>query len=301
MKKSISALFFCCTFMSLVVTAENVFFIRLNIDENCIELGEFNNVLQKEVKEILPANEEFDLSVKRFEKYLENKISPDEPASILFFLHAMWGSNNWFVKSQVIDFSESYIHDPENPIDYVFYILWDTKAITYEANKNNSLQSSALLNRLFSILYAINPDDNYNYNLMCHCMGNKIFFDLLESEHYEKRLFDHVILAAPDINKDKLTGEQLLKNLEVISGKCHILYNKNDGLLMLSSIRNFYKPLGLHPDISIAEKHSNIEFINCSFLTDNNRFPSSVTGHLYYSTSIATKRKIKSILSSQVY
>lgn len=278
--------------------AEHVFFIRLNIDKEKIEFGEFSKTERKNVTAGFKLNDSFEKSLEVMQDFFNVNAPAAQSPEILFFIHAMWGSNNQFVRAQVLDFKGSYIDADDSPVQTVFYILWDTRPPTYYGNKKNALATSALLDKLIMLLDAMNVNDQYHYDLMCHSMGNKVIFEMLDDTKIDHEVFDHIVFAAPDVDEEILNKPAVLHNLEIIAGNSFILYNKYDNLLLLSKIRNGYDPLGLRPDQRISITHPEIQFIDCSFLTDNNKFPSNITGHLYYSTSITTKRKIKELLNS---
>ncbi len=298
-RKSLTTIIICIACLPGRLNAmENVYFIRLNIDDERIELGSFSPVLSKDVETWVDINATIQEALPIFETFFKSHVPASEQSSILFFIHAMWGSNNMFVRSQVLDFHASYIQSEDSPVESVFYILWDTRPPTYGGNKRNALSSAELLNKLFSLIGEVNNQNQYRYNLMCHSMGNKVFFELMENIKVEEKLFHKVLFAAADVDENLLKNEFVMNNLREIADTCYVLFNYYDGLLFLSKVRNFYSPLGFRPDQSSTNSYPNIQFIDCSFLTDNNKFPSSVTGHLYYSTSIATKRKIKEVLGS---
>ena len=292
----LSIITFC--FSLNLKAAEHVYFIRLNIDNERIELGEFSKTINKKVTTGFKLDDSFDTSLNILQTFFQSNTPASESPDILFFLHAMWGSNNQFVRSQVLDFKGSYIDAADSPIQTVFYVLWDTRPPTYYGNKKNAQASSALLNRLIELLDTMNTAHQYHYNMMCHSMGNKVFFEMLENTAIDHEIFDHIVFAAADVSDDELYNVHVVQNLENIAGNSFVLYNKYDNILILSKVRNGYTPLGLWPDQSISADHPEIQFIDCSFLTDNNKFPSNITGHLYYSTSITTKRKIKELLNS---
>lgn len=216
---------FCVLFASTAMAvspSENIFFIRLNIDDNTIEPGVFNILLVKEVSDIIPLTESNDVSVLKMKNYLNGKITPGSDLKGLFFLHAMWGSNNWFVRSQVLDFSLSYTERTEAGVEAVFYILWDTKAVTYSGNVENARRSSLLLQRLFELLYAVHEESNNHFDLLCHSMGNKVFFELMQNGSYKEPLFDHLLFAAADVNSDLLQDNITRANITAIASDCNI-------------------------------------------------------------------------------
>ncbi len=294
--------YFLLTFLFALISrfaiaSDHVYFIRLNIDNERIELGEFSKTVRKHVTSSFKLSDSFEKSSEILQSFFQAHAPASESPDILFFIHAMWGSNNQFVRSQVLDFKASYIEAADSPVQTVFYVLWDTRPATYYGNQKNAEASSALLHKLVELLTAMNTEQEYHFNMMCHSMGNKVFFEMLDNSVFDKQVFDHIFFAAPDVDEEVLYKPDVLQNLEIISGNTFILYNKHDNLLLLSEVRNGYKPLGLQPDLNFSNEHPEIQFVNCSFLTDNNKFPSNMTGHLYYSTSIATKRKIKELLS----
>ncbi|MEZ5014467.1 MAG: alpha/beta hydrolase [Chitinophagales bacterium] len=231
----------------LLYGSKNVYFIRLNIDENKIELGKFETFPLKQVELSIPIGENADSAL--FISYMENA-RLRSPGSSLFFLHCMWGANNGFVRYQFPLFENDFLGDSSLQIGTIFYILWDTKPVGYFDNAENAAASGILLNKVFHWMEAIPIAERERNILYCHSMGNKVFFTALHGPEVKGPVFGRMILAAADIDEQEFYSSLQDGKLFQYCSRVVLLTNTYDYALRLSRAANAYYPLGLGPQMT---------------------------------------------------
>ncbi len=132
-------------------------------------------------------------------------------------------------------------------------VLWPSAGMQIGYFRDRAL-SKAAGKALQSI---VEPTEGFDKSILCHSMGNRVLRNFANAEYKHK--FDNIFMAAPDVHaklfsQSYITGgnEEWRKDGIRIKdmlqpdrgGKIHILYNKNDSDLLLSTFVNMRPRLG---------------------------------------------------------
>ena len=269
---------------------DHLYFIHVHAFSAEISFGEYSFLPGLHADHINMQTEE---GKTAFEKFLRQSCSNNPDSVTLFFTHAMWGSEKLFAADQMRNFFLHYVNDPDCKIKTVFYIFWDTGSLFYSANQDLAKECASSLHTLFTLAAEVKEKGNYHFDLMCHSMSNLMFFSSLQADETPVNLFDHIVLAAPDVSNTILDDSKTAEHLFTLSPDITVLYSNYDRALIASFFINQDTPLGLIPPTS--EKH--LRYIDCTHMHDIDAISGLFTGHLYYCASPTVREKIKEIFN----
>mmetsp|Transcript_19485 Transcript_19485/g.24535 ORF Transcript_19485/g.24535 Transcript_19485/m.24535 type:complete len:318 (-) Transcript_19485:173-1126(-) len=130
-------------------------------------------------------------------------------------------------------------------------VLWPSAGMMVGYFRDRALSKAA--GKAFQSIAA--PTEGFSKSILCHSMGNRVLRNFANSEHK----FENIFMVAPDVDgkmfnqsyieggkqewrKDGMRIKDMLAPNK--GGKIHILYNKNDSDLLLSTIINMKSRLG---------------------------------------------------------
>ena len=204
---------------------------------------------------------------------------------VLVFIHGMWGNRKLTLNDNVPELETNY--GAAN--DFIIHIIWESQPLNERKCRNNALNSTAFIT---PILRGVLNLENTSSNLMCHSMGNYLFFELIDSLQDRPQPFEKIFLMAADVSLPVFNKK--LDILERVGKTTEVYYNRKDLILFLSGIVNGEKRLGkkgtkIHRDF--------IEITDCS-KQKNYGFIGWLTQHSYFKRCHVIRESLKKQINS---
>jgi esterase/lipase superfamily enzyme len=134
----------------------------------------------------------------------------------------------------------------------VFLFSWPSDGsmapfLAYANDRRDAAASGAALARgmlkVYDYLLALNPEElcKQRLHLMCHSMGNYVLRHAVQefmrqSSQRSVRIFDQVLLMAPDEDDDAFEHDYKLRLLPRIARRVNVYFNRNDRAMAVSDI-----------------------------------------------------------------
>ncbi len=206
-------------------------------------------------------------------------------SSVLIFIHGMWGNKPYYLNGNAQDFETDYANEGQN--DVIIYLIWQGDALIYGHNQREAVASveqvSAILNGFLSV-------KNIELKLMCHSMGNFLFTKTIEKLNNNAQIFEKIVLLAPDV--DAVYFNAQLPKLKTLTKELNVFYHRKDLFLRYSAFKHKGKRLGQFAD---NQGDTTIRTFDCTHFK-NRTIAGKFSRHLYYKTSVDTKKILKSLL-----
>ncbi len=133
-------------------------------------------------------------------------------------------------------------------------------------------------------------------HLLCHSMGNYLLENALQRlyEHTPgsalPRLFDQVLLCAPDVDDDVLEAGKPMERVHQIANRVTVYHNANDTALRVSDYtKGNPDRLGQRGAARLPLVHQKIQQVDCQ------RVVSGLTQHSYYANGVVNNDIVKNI------
>ena len=259
-------------------------FFRVDLEQNAVHFGHFETK-NHEIKAIetrkMVAYTENDV-----EQILKNELdSTLKNHKALIFIHGMWGNRNLTLKDNVPELASNY--GASN--DVIIHIIWESQSFNERRCRKNARNSTAFVT---PILRGVLDIENLSSTLMCHSMGNYIFFELIDSLQTIAQPFEKIILLAPDVAVPVFNKKMDI--LEHVGKTTQAYYNKNDLILLLSGIANGEKRLGRK---GATVDRDFIEITDCT-KEKNYGFIGRITQHSYFKRCHVIRESLKKQINS---
>ena len=296
-------LVFCLIFCSVItISAQellsvdyepSVYYIKVDLEE-----GEYR--LKYEIELMNPEGESIDFSTFSQDQFLEVLLSDlyrSEPFrnDLFLFIHGMWGSRKMVFRNTVEELLDAYIQPSDSPIKKMISIQWPGNEWSYWKNRTKASNTSELLAselvsmiRKIQIINWMNHKLDINLLMMCHSMGNYLFEQMvqtLEEDEFRHPLVQELILAAPDLDGSAFEPGKKLSNINQLSERVHVYFNRKDLTLKVSKDLNDIRRMGLTGPSSNTKAIPGVFYIDVTDVNDDFKFSARLSKHFYYRTS----------------
>jgi hypothetical protein len=167
----------------------------------------------------------------------------DSNRKVLFSVHGFMGDPRGYLL-QVKGIEERFQKFKLIPV------LWPSAGIMLGYYRDRDLSKGA--GKAFQSI--VEPMGSFSKSILCHSMGNRVLRNFANPSFN----FDNIFMAAPDVNSDlfnesyieggkeewRKDGLRIKDMLTDKGGKIHILFNRNDMDLLLSTVANMGSRLG---------------------------------------------------------
>ncbi|WP_336516959.1 alpha/beta hydrolase [Pollutibacter soli] len=238
----------------------------IHIKHDAVEIGCYDSLRLKPVP---------------FKSYRWDDVNKDEIAAyligedsqaVLFYLHCWLGSVGFYNKD-VLKKLENL-----DGIDKTVSIVWESSGLSYHKSWEKARQQGHQLSRLFEYMLRFN-EDSKNV-LLCHSMGHSVFLGLLDGFQEGRNYFKLILFAGADLPSDIFQND--LQNLNTAADSIVIYTHQRDYILLISSILNHQKRLGM---LSSVEQNELSAFPNVE-IADVTKWPGnkalSPSNHIYF-------------------
>jgi esterase/lipase superfamily enzyme len=279
----ILVLFLFCMSMTTSILGETkqpkILFFRIELEQNVAHFGHFK-AEKRHFKAIetktLAAYNEADMT-----QLIQNELDATiKNHRVLVYIHGMWGSRNFILKHDISTLEEDY----GTTHDVVIHIIWESRSPNVWVCQKNARNSNPFVT---PILRGVLNLENTTSTLMCHSMGNYLFFELIDALQNLPQPFEKIFLMAPDVSLPVF--DKKLDVLESVGKYTKVYYNKKDLILFFSQIVNNDKRLGKKgTDVD----RDFIEITDCTH-EKNKGFLGRVTRHSYFRTSAVVREELR--------
>ena len=254
-------------------------FFRVDIEQNMIHFGHFDTKNHKikaiESQDMATYNENDVMQI------LKNELdSTFKNHRVLVFIHGMWGNRKLTLNDNIAELETNY--GASN--DFIVHIIWESQSLNERKCRKNALNSTSFIT---PILRGVLNLEQTSSSLMCHSMGNFIFFELIDSLQGLPQPFEKIFLLAADVALPVFNKK--LDILECVGKTTEVYYNKRDLILFLSGIVNGEKRLGKK---GVKIDRDFIEITDCS-KDKNYGFIGRLTQHSDYKRCHVIRESLK--------
>ena len=108
----------------------------------------------------------------------------------MVFIHGMWGNRKLTLNDNIPELETNY----GTSNDVIIHIIWESQSFNERTCRKNARNSTAFVT---PILRGVLNLENVSSTLMCHSMGNYIFFELIDAvcKRYRHNLLRKIILS----------------------------------------------------------------------------------------------------------
>ncbi len=254
-------------------------FFRVDLKQNMTHFGHFetknNKIKAIESKKMGTYNENDVMQI------LKNALdSTLKNHRVLVFIHGMWGNRKLTLNDNVPELETNY----GTANDFIIHIIWEGQPLNERKCRKNALNSTSFVT---PILRGVLNLENTSSSLMCHSMGNYLFFELIDSLQDVTQPFEKIFLMAADVSLPVFNNK--LDILERVGKTTEVYYNKKDLILFLSGLVNGEKRLGKK---GTKIDRDFIEITDCT-KEKNYGFIGRLTQHSYYKRCNVIRESLK--------
>ena len=226
-------------------------------------------------------------SAQPFYDMLDKDLSNSQlkESNTLLFFHGWNGEFISRLSGYVNSFDRHYIED--KTLDRTISIIWHKGNLGYSASREKTKEfSEKLMNDFIKLTHFLNAGNEAQSSankchLLCYSMGNYFFQHIFQQLGTNKKLFNQIILAAPDLDSDVFETGKGFENLPKIADKVTILRHRGDRLLGISKLilkRNRLGRNGLTNFTDLA----GIQTIDVTGIGITEGLKDKITHHLYF-------------------
>lgn len=283
---AVSVIFVCLLITTLHANTQQAksLFFKVDLKHDMVHFGHFETQNHKiktiESKQMVAYNENDVMQVLKTE--LDSTLKNHR---VLVFIHGMWGNRKLTLNDNIPELETNY----GTANDVIVHVIWESQPINERKCRNNARLSTTLIT---PILRGVLNLENTSSSLMCHSMGNYLFFELLDDMQNLTQPFEKIFLMAPDVSLPVFN-----KKIDVLGhvGKMtQVYYNKKDLILFFSGIANGEKRLGKK---GTTVDRDFIEILDCT-KDKNYGFIGWLTQHSYFKRCHAIRESLKKQINS---
>lgn len=259
-------------------------FFRVDLEHNLTHFGHFETKNHK-IKAI---------ESKKMVAYTENDVmqvlkeeldSTLKNHKALIFIHGMWGNRKLTLNDNIPELENNY----GTANDVIIHIIWESQSFNERTCRKNAFNSTSFVT---PILRGVLNLENLSSTLMCHSMGNYLFFELIDSLQTIPQPFEKIFLLAADVSLPVFNEK--LNILEHVGKTTQVYYNKKDLILFLSGVANGEKRLGKK---GATVNRDFIEITDCT-KEKNYGFIGRITQHSYFKRCHIIRESLKKQINS---
>lgn len=221
-----------------------------------------------------------------------------ERAAVLFYLHAMWGSQKSFVHNSVGRLQEELLEGETPQLGTLVTILWHSSHISYKKNWKEAYPTGERMGRLIRELIDQLQEglpERAAIHFLCHSMGNRIFEGMAQAlmvDEPSSPYLDELVMAAPDLHADVFEEGRSFAEINRLARRVHVYYHNDDRILKLSELAHNEDRLGLAGPGTVEVLPPEIVIVNVNYIRRDR-----ASRHLYFKDSFAVLDDIRNILS----
>ncbi len=285
MNRIFKTAFLCCLFALFHVTLlantqkpKNLYF-RIDLKKNVTHFGHFETKKRRlqaiESKVLSVYNEDDVMHIIKTE--LDSMVGHPK---VLVYIHGMWGNKKAVLKNSIRHFEKEY--GSEN--DLVIHIIWEANSMSVGKCQSNARNSTPFVT---AILRGVLNIPNISPNLMCHSMGNYLFFEMIEKMQEPKQSFEQIFLIAADVAMPVF--DKKLDLLPSVAKETKVYVNKKDVVLYFSGLYNHVPRLGKK---GTYVDRDFIEILDCTQEKEKG-LKGRFSKHLYYKSCPVVRESLK--------
>ena len=285
MKSIFKTVFLCCLFALLHAALfantkqPKSLYFKIDLKNNVTHFGHFDTKKRRlqaiESKVLTTYNEDDVMHIIKAE--LDSMV---ENPKVLIYIHGMWGNKNIVVKHGVRYFEKEY--GSQN--DLVIHIIWEANSMNVGKCQSNARNSTPFVT---SILRGVLDIPNISPNLMCHSMGNYLFFEMIEDMQKPQQPFEQIFLIAADVAMPVF--DKKLDLLPSVAKETKVYVNKKDVVLYFSGLYNHVPRLGKK---GTYVDRDFIEILDCTEEKEKG-LKGRFSRHLYYKSCPVVRESLK--------
>lgn len=226
-------------------------------------------------------------SAKMFYEILNRDVSNPSHSedNTLVFFHGWNGEYIPRLSGYVNSFDKHYVS--EKTLNRTISIIWHKGGLGYSASREKTIEFSEKLSydfiKLINLLNKKRENQliKYKNHLLCYSMGNYFFQHIFQQLETNRRLFNQIILAAPDLDCDVFEKGKGFENLSKIADKITILRHRRDRLLGASKLMLRRNRLGRN-GLSNNTDLNGIQTIDVTGIGVTVGLKDRITHHLYF-------------------
>ncbi len=203
----------------------------------------------------------------------------------LVFFHGWNGEYIPRLSGYVNSFDRHYVS--EKTLSRTISIIWHKGDLGYSESREKTIEFSEKLIEDFKILTDfLNrnseiQDMTYKSHLLCYSMGNYFFQHIFQQLGKDKKLFNQIILAAPDLDCDVFEKGKGFENLSKIADEVTIFRHRRDRLLGISKLMLRRNRLGRN-GLSNNSNLNGIQILDVTGVGTTVGLKDRITHHLYF-------------------
>ena len=226
-------------------------------------------------------------SAKIFYEILNQDLSNTSHSedNTLVFFHGWNGEYVPRLSGYINSFDRHYVS--EKTLNRTISIIWHKGGLGYSGSREKTIEFSERLIGDFKILtHFLNKNSEnqgtmHKNHLLCYSMGNYFFQHIFQQLNQDKKLFNQIILAAPDLDCDVFEVGKGFENLPKIADKVTILRHRKDRLLGASKLILKRNRLGRN-GLSEYTDLTGIQTIDVTGIGVTEGLKDKITHHLYF-------------------
>lgn len=203
----------------------------------------------------------------------------------LVFFHGWNGEYIPRLSGYINSFDRHYVS--EKTLNRTISIIWHKGSLGYSGSREKTIEFSEKLIADFKILtHFLNKNSEnqgmtHKNHLLCYSMGNYFFQHIFQQLGTDKKLFNQIILAAPDLDCDVFEIGKGFENLPKIADKITILRHRRDRLLGASKLMLRRNRLGRN-GLSENTNLEGMQIIDVTGIGTTVGLKDRITHHLYF-------------------
>jgi hypothetical protein len=259
-------------------------FFRVDLEQKMVHFGHFET--QKHKIKAIESKKMVAYTENDVAEVLKNELdSTLKNHKALIFIHGMWGNRQLTLNDNIPELETNY----GSSNDVIIHIIWESQSLNERRCRKNALNSTTFIT---PILRGVLDVENVSSTLMCHSMGNYLFFELIDGLQTIAQPFEKIFLLAPDVALPVFNKK--LDILGTVGKTTQVFYNKKDLILFFSGVANGEKRLGRK---GVTVDRNFIEITDCT-KDKNYGFIGRITQHSYFKRCHVVRESLKKQINS---
>ena len=167
-------------------------FFKIDLKKNIVHFGYF--LTKDHHLKVVETNILTQYDENEVQRIIEQQIDATlTQHKALIFIHGMWGNKKRFLNDNIFDFEKDY----GTANDVIVHIIWDAKSVNVATCRRHARKSTPFVT---AILRGVLQMNDVSPTLMCHSMGNYLFFEMMDSLQQSPQPFEQILLVAADVS-----------------------------------------------------------------------------------------------------
>lgn len=222
----------------------------------------------------------FDTKRDFYESLSNNMATPSvSNDKTLVFFHGWLGFRYGRISKYVHTIDKYYVETSN--VQRTISVIWNTGNRTYGNSRKKVIEIAEVFKQDFAELtnFIHNSQQNHQFYLLCHSMGNYFFQQLFKNTPNPQMCFKEYILAAPDLDCNVFEKGQDFENLPSMVAQTTLLQHKNDRTLGVSKMLLSKNRMGRH---GLTKPTPSVRIIDVTDIRKTDGIADGFTHHLYF-------------------